>query len=42
VTFWKGVVRFEGEKAVLWLALRNTIGVALPLIIGAARLPARA
>jgi uncharacterized membrane protein YccC len=35
-TFWQSVVRFEGNKMTPWLALRNTAGVALPLIAAAA------
>lgn len=36
VAFWHALIRFEAEKTAPWLALRNSIGVALPLILGAA------
>jgi uncharacterized membrane protein YccC len=36
VAFWRSVVKFQNSKINLWLALRNTIGVATPLLIGAA------
>jgi uncharacterized membrane protein YccC len=32
--FWRAVVRFERQKVIPWIALRNTIGVGLPLAIG--------
>ena len=32
--FWNTLVRFEKSKVIPWIALRNTIGVTLPLIIG--------
>ena len=35
-TFWQSVVRFDGNKMTPWVALRNTVGVVLPLIAGAA------
>ena len=34
--FWESVTRFDRSKVVPWMALRNAIGVALPLAIGAA------
>ena len=34
--FWRGVVRFQSDKLNWKLALRNTIGVTLPLAAGAA------
>jgi uncharacterized membrane protein YccC len=34
--FWETVTRFETAKVTPWLALRNALGVALPLAIGAA------
>ncbi len=34
--FWRGVVRFQSDKLDAKLALRNTIGVTLPLVLGAA------
>ncbi|HXI41450.1 MAG TPA: FUSC family protein [Bryobacteraceae bacterium] len=34
--FWRSVVRFQAEKVAPWLALRNTLGVALPLAAGVA------
>jgi uncharacterized membrane protein YccC len=33
--FWNTLVRFEKAKVIPWIALRNTVGVALPLIVGA-------
>ncbi|MFN7995778.1 MAG: FUSC family protein [Bryobacteraceae bacterium] len=36
MTFWQSVFRFQSEKIVPWLALRNTIGIALPLAAGVA------
>ncbi len=35
-TFWKTVIRYQPEKVTPWLAFRNAIGIALPLIVGAA------
>src|SRR5690349_12891875 len=32
--FWRTVTRFDRKKIIPWIALRNTIGVALPLTIG--------
>jgi uncharacterized membrane protein YccC len=32
--FWQSVTRVEPEKATPWLALRNSIGITLPLAIG--------
>src|SRR5690349_14121234 len=34
--FWRSVVRFQAEKVAPWLALRNTLGVVLPLAAGVA------
>src|SRR5271154_1351612 len=34
--FWQSVVRFQIDKINPWMALRNTLGVAGPLAIGAA------
>lgn len=34
--FWRSLVRFQREKVAPWLALRNTLGVALPLAAGVA------
>ncbi len=34
--FWRILVRFQADKVSPWLALRNTIGVVLPLAAGAA------
>ena len=36
MAFWRGVVRFQSDKLDPKLAMRNTIGVTLPLVIGAA------
>jgi len=36
VTFWNTVIRFERSKVTPWIGLRNALGVALPLIVGAA------
>src|SRR5260370_9509772 len=36
ITFWKSVIRFQPEKISPWLALRNALGIALPLAVGAA------
>lgn len=35
-TFWRGVAKFQTSRINPWLALRNTIGVAAPLAVGAA------
>ncbi|HLK67758.1 MAG TPA: FUSC family protein [Bryobacteraceae bacterium] len=35
-SFWRGVFRYERAKAAPWLALRNSLGLALPLVIGVA------
>jgi len=34
--FWPNVVRFQSSKVTPWVALRNSIGLALPLIAGVA------
>ncbi len=34
--FWQTVIRYEAEKVVPWLALRNAIGITLPLLFGLA------
>src|ERR1051326_71960 len=34
--FWRGLFHYESAKAVPWLALRNAIGITLPLAIGVA------
>src|SRR6266481_4098551 len=34
--FWRSVVRFQSDKVAPWLALRNTLGVVLPLAVGVA------
>lgn len=34
VRFWQTVIRFQTEKMNLWLALRNTLGIVLPLMAG--------
>ena len=34
VTFWQTVIRFQKEKLNFWLAVRNTVGIVLPLIAG--------
>src|SRR5260370_41568097 len=36
MAFWRSVVRFQSDKVAPWLALRNTLGVALPLAAGVA------
>ena len=36
VSFWRTVTRFEPEKMMPWLALRNAIGIGLPLAVGVA------
>jgi hypothetical protein len=33
---WRGVVRFQADKMTPWLALRNTLGFTLPLLVGVA------
>ena len=32
--FWQSITRVEPEKATPWLALRNSIGITLPIAIG--------
>ncbi len=34
--FWNTLIRFEKQKVIPWIALRNAIGVILPLVTGAA------
>src|SRR5690349_11922430 len=34
---WKTVTRLESAKIIPWIALRNTFGVACPLIVGLLR-----
>jgi len=34
--FWENVTRFDRAKIAPWMALRNALGVALPLAVGAA------
>lgn len=34
--FWQTVTKFQADKLTPWLAVRNTIGVAVPLLIGVA------
>src|SRR5260370_16912729 len=34
--FWRSVVRFQVDKVAPWMALRNTLGVTLPLAVGVA------
>jgi uncharacterized membrane protein YccC len=34
--FWQNVIRFQIAKINPWMALRNTIGVTAPLVVGAA------
>jgi uncharacterized membrane protein YccC len=34
--FWENVTRFDWSKVTPWLALRNAVGVVLPLAVGAA------
>ena len=34
--FWRGVLHFDSTKVAPWLALRNAVGVALPLAVGVA------
>lgn len=36
LAFWQTVVRFQKAKVTPWVALRNTIGLTLPLIAGVA------
>ena len=33
-SFWQTLIRYQPEKVAPWLAVRNTIGMALPLAIG--------
>jgi len=35
-TFWRGVLHIDAAKIDPWIALRNMIGVAAPLIVGLA------
>ena len=35
-SFWETVFRFQMDKLSPWLAVRNTVGVALPLVVGVA------
>src|SRR6201996_1575191 len=35
-SFWRGLFRYEAAKVAPWLALRNSLGVAIPLILGVA------
>lgn len=35
-TFWRGVLHYESAKVAPWLALRNAVGVGLPLAVGVA------
>jgi uncharacterized membrane protein YccC len=32
--FWQTLIRYQSEKVAPWMAVRNTIGVALPLAMG--------
>ena len=34
--FWHGVLRLQWDKATPWLGLRNAVGVAAPIALGAA------
>lgn len=34
--FWQSVARFQAEKVTPWVGLRNALGIALPLAVGAA------
>jgi len=34
--FWQNVIRFQIDKINPWMALRNTVGVTVPLVVGAA------
>ncbi len=36
IPLWRGIIRYESAKAAPWLALRNALGVAVPLAIGVA------
>ena len=36
MTFWNTVIRFERSKVTPGIGLRNALGVALPLVVGAA------
>jgi uncharacterized membrane protein YccC len=39
-TFWRGVLRVDAAKMEPWIALRNALGVAIPLAVGIAiRMP---
>lgn len=33
-TFWRNVIRFDRNKLIPWVALRNAIGILLPIAIG--------
>ena len=33
-TFWRTLVRFDRNKLTPWIALRNSIGILLPIAIG--------
>ena len=33
-SFWRGVVKFQSEKLNVWLAMRSTLGVVLPIAAG--------
>jgi len=35
-TFWRGVLHIDTAKIDPWIALRNTVGVAAPLVVGLA------
>jgi uncharacterized membrane protein YccC len=34
--FWQTVIRYQPEKVLPWMALRNALGIAIPLVIGLA------
>src|SRR5579862_386699 len=34
--FWQNGIRFQIDKINPWMALRNTVGVTVPLVVGAA------
>jgi len=34
--FWQTVIRFQREKVAPWMALRNALGISLPLVVGVA------
>jgi len=36
VSFWRAVLQFQKEKIAPWIALRNTLGFAAPLVVGIA------